>query len=66
MKNEPHLKKLIAKYGNRPNLNLYVCSTNPQKIADELKKHYFHKINLIDTKAFKDEDSFLSFVNTVI
>lgn len=66
MKNEPHLKKIISKYANRPNLNLYVCSTNPQKIADELTKHYSHKINLVDTKAFINEDEFLSFIERVI
>lgn len=66
MKNEPHLKNLISKYANRNNLNLYVCSTNPQKIADELKTHYCYTINTINTKDFKDEDTFLSFISNII
>ncbi len=66
MKNEPHLKKIISKYGNRPELNVYVCSTNPQKIADEISSSYQHKINLVNSKNFIDEDSFINFIDTII
>lgn len=66
MKNEPHLKNLLNQYGNRKDLNVYVCSNNPSKIEDEIKKFYKYNIKQIDTSKFNKQEDFFEFITQIL
>lgn len=59
MVNEPHIKNLIKKYGNREQLKIIVFSTNPEKVSDELKNFFDHEIIEFSTKDFISSNIFL-------
>ena len=62
MNNEPHLKNLIKKFGNRESLSVYVCSTSPNKIKEQVEKFYEHNIREINTTSFTTPNEFLKFI----
>lgn len=66
MKNEPHLLKLLKEWGNRSDLKVYVCSTNPKNISDKLKDSYTNDIIEVNTTKFINQEKFLEFLEEII
>ncbi|PRB01612.1 hypothetical protein CQ046_14625 [Chryseobacterium sp. MYb7] len=58
MINEPHIKNLISKYGNREDLKIIIFSTSPEKVSEELKGIYNFNVEQINTKEVLDMDTF--------
>lgn len=59
MANEPHIKNLIKKYGNREHLKILIFSTNPEKVSEELKNFFDYDIIEFNTKNFISANIFL-------
>lgn len=66
MVNEPHLKNIIKKYGNRKKLEILIFSTSPNKVLEELKNFYKYKIREFNTQDFISSDKFLKEIKKVL
>ncbi|MCQ4140144.1 hypothetical protein, partial [Chryseobacterium sp. EO14] len=52
MANEPHIKKLIQKYGNKKELKILIFSNSPEKVSQELEGFYNYNISEFNTKDY--------------
>lgn len=66
LKNEPHLKEKISEHFNRPNKKLYVCSRNPDQIANQLNGFYSHPIIKKPTADIATKEHLINFFDEII
>ncbi|UHG93304.1 SIR2 family protein [Spirosoma oryzicola] len=66
MQNEPHLKSLIQRKFKDPSQRLYICSRNPDQVADQFKGVYFKNIVKRSTASITTIEDFLSLFNSLM
>lgn len=60
MEAEPHFKKVIRRYFNRPGTSITVSSRNPDSVKEQIKPFYSQQIHEVSTRGVNSEDDLIA------
>ena len=66
MVNEPHIKQMINKYGDRKEISIYVCSPNPVQIKTEIEPYFQYDIVEVNTTGMTNMNEFFMKFDAII